>query len=462
MIQWSNRYGPLQQILFQKSLEILNKKIKMSKKIYILLLVLSISIATKAQLTPALKQSKSVLILNATAHLGNGTIIENSAIGFVDGKINLVADARVIRLASGAYDITIEASGKHVYPGFIAPNSTLGLVEIDAIKSSDDEDEIGTMNPNVRSIIAYTADSKVIETVRPNGILMAQITPRGGIISGSSSIVQLDAWNWKDATIKENDGMHMNFPATFRRSGSWFEPGSIEPNKDHAKQILELSTFLSNAKAYLGDSSKERNLVLEATKGLFDGSQTLFINANEEKQIIDAVQFAKENGIKKMVIVGGYEAYKTAELLQKNNIGVLLKRVHDMPENEDDDVDLPFKSAKLLTDKGVLVGLENSGAMERMNTRNLPFLAGTCAAYGLDKEQALQLITSNTAKILGIDAQCGTLEQGKDATLFISEGDALDMRTNKLTNAFIQGRMISLETHQTRMNEKYKTKYNQK
>jgi len=434
----------------------------MSKKIYILLLVLSISIATKAQLTPALKQSKSVLILNATAHLGNGTIIENSAIGFVDGKINLVADARVIRLASGAYDITIDASGKHVYPGFIAPNSTLGLVEIDAIKSSDDEDEIGAMNPNVRSIIAYTADSKVIETVRPNGILMAQITPRGGIISGSSSIVQLDAWSWKDALIKENDGIHMNFPPTFRRSGSWSEPGSIEPNKDYAKQILELSAFLSNAKAYLGDSTKERNLVLEATKGLFDGSQTLFMNVNEEKQIIDAVQFAKENGIKKMVIVGGYEAYKTAELLQKNNIAVLLKRVHDMPENDDDDVDLPFKSAKLLTDKGVLVGLENSGAMERMNTRNLPFLAGTCAAYGLDKEQALQLITSNTAKILGIDAQCGTLEQGKDATLFVSEGDALDMRTNKLTNAFIQGRMISLETHQTRMNEKYKTKYNQK
>lgn len=434
----------------------------MHNKIYLLLLVFSISIHTKAQQTPAAKQSKSVLILNATAHLGNGEVIENSAIGFVDGKINLVADARVIRLASGAYDITIDASGKHVYPGFIAPNSTLGLVEIDAVKSSDDEDEIGAMNPNVRSIIAYNADSKVIETVRPNGILMAQITPRGGTISGSSSIVQLDAWNWKDALLKENDGMHINFPTTFKRSGSWFEPGSIEPNKEYAKQILELSVFLSNAKAYIGDSSKERNVVLESTKGLFDGSQTLFINANEEKQIIDAVQFTKENGIKKMIIVGGYEAYKTAELLQKNNIGVLLRRVHEMPLSEDDDIDLPYKSAKLLTDKGVLVGLENSGAMERMNTRNLPFLAGTCAAYGLDKEQALKLITSNTAKILGIDAQCGTLELGKDATLFISKGDALDMRTNKLTNAFIQGRMISLETHQTKMNERYKTKYNQK
>lgn len=434
----------------------------MSKKTYLLLLVFSLSILTKAQQTPAPKQSKSVLILNATAHLGNGEIIENSAIGFVDGKLTLVADARVIRLAEGAYDVTINAAGKHVYPGFIAPNSTLGLVEIDAIKSSDDEDEIGNMNPHVRSIIAYNADSKVIETVRPNGILMAQITPRGGRISGTSSIVQLDAWNWKDALIKENDGIHLDFPSSFRRSGSWFEPGSIEANKDYAKQVLELSSFLSNAKAYLGDSSKERNLTLEATKGLFDGNQTLFIHANEEKQIIDAVQFAKENGIKKMVIVGGYEAYKTAELLQKNNIGVLLKRVHQMPENDDHDIDLPYKLAKLLTDKGVLVGLENSGDMERMNTRNLPFLAGTCVAYGLNKEQALQLITSNTAKILGIDTQCGTLEQGKDATLFISEGDALDMRTNKLTNAFIQGRMISLETHQTKLNERYKTKYNQK
>ncbi len=434
----------------------------MSKKTYILLLVFSLSIITKAQQTPAPKQSKSVLILNATAHLGNGETIENSAIGFVDGKITLVADARVIRLAEGAYDITINAAGKHVYPGFIAPNSTLGLVEIDAVKSSDDEDEIGNMNPHVRSIIAYTADSKVIETVRPNGILMAQITPRGGRISGTSSIVQLDAWNWKDALIKENDGIHLDFPSSFRRSGSWFEPGSIEANKDYAKQVLELSSFLSNAKAYLSDSSKERNLTLESTKGLFDGNQTLFIHANEEKQIIDAVQFAKENGVKKMVIVGGYEAYKTAELLQKNNIGVLLKRVHQMPENDDHDIDLPYKLAKLLTDKGVLVGLENSGDMERMNTRNLPFLAGTCVAYGLNKEQALQLITSNTAKILGIDKQCGTLEQGKDATLFISEGDALDMRTNKLTNAFIQGRMISLETHQTKLNDRYKTKYNQK
>ena len=214
--------------------------------------MLGASTLLQAQQTPANKQTKSVLILNATAHIGDGTVIENSAIGFKDGKITLIADARTIRLAADAYDTTINAGGKHVYPGFIAPNSTLGLVEIDAVKSSDDESEIGSMNPNVRSIIAYTADSKVIETVRPNGILMAQITPRGGIISGSSSIVQLDAWHWQDALVKENDGMHLNFPSTFRRSGWWAEPGAIEANKDYPKQVNESKFFFHQCKSLFG------------------------------------------------------------------------------------------------------------------------------------------------------------------------------------------------------------------
>ena len=430
--------------------------------IYKLLPVFFASVSIYAQQIPASKQTKSVLILNATAHLGNGNVIQNSAIGFKDGKITLVADATTIRLAANAYDTTIDASGKHVYPGFIAANTTLGLVEIDAVKSSDDQEEIGSFNPNVRSIIAYNSESKVVETVRPNGILIAQVTPRGGRISGTSSIVQLDAWSWQDAIVKENDGIHLNFPSSFKRSGSWFEPGLIEANKDYPKQAEEINAFLINAKVYNQAASKERNIVLEATKGLFDGTQTLYIHADEEKQIVDAIQLAIDNQIKKIVIVGGFEAYKAADALQKYNVGVLLRRVHDMPTSDDQDVNLPYKMAKVLTDKGIVVGLENSGDHERMSVRNLPFLAGTCAAFGLDKEKAVQLITLNTAKLLGIDTSCGTLETGKDATLFISEGDALDMRTNKLTSAFIQGRTIILETFQTKLNDKFKAKFNQK
>mgnify|MGYP000745062590 CR=1 FL=1 len=166
-------------------------------------------------------------------------------------------------------------------------------------------------------------------------------------------------------------------------------------------------------------------------KGLFNNSKILFIHVNDEKGIMDAVEFSKKQGVTKIVIVGGYETYKLAPYLKENKVSVLLQRVHSRPSNDDHDYDLPFKMAKILVDEGVTVALETSGNMERMNSRNLPFYAGTTVAHGLSKEQALQLITLNTAKILGIDAKYGSLEVGKSATLFISKGDALDMRTNQ-------------------------------
>lgn len=427
-------------------------------KKYILLLL--INCLAFAQQTPASKQTKTILILGAKAHLGNGEVIENSLISIVNGKIAAIGDATVMRPVK--HDINIDASGKQIYPGFIAPNTTLGLVEIDAVRASDDESEIGEFNPHIRSIIAYNTESRLVETMRPNGVLLSQITPRGGRISGTSSVVQLDAWNWEDAIIKENDGIHLNWPRSYSRTGWWAEPGNIELNKNYDSQIKEIQDFFDNASAYIKTDNSKRDIPYEAMKGIDSGEKTLFVHANGEKEIIDAVLFKIKNNVKKMTIIGGYYAFRVADLLKENNISVLLRRVHDLPVLEDEDVNLPYKNAKFLVDKGILVGLENSGDMERMQARNLPFYAGTCAAWGLSKEQALQLITFNTAKILGIDKNYGSLETGKSATLFISNGDALDMRTNTITNAFIDGREISLESHQTELYERYKVKYEKK
>ncbi len=410
-----------------------------------------------AQQTPAPKQTKSILIIGGTAHLGNGKVQENSLISIVDGKIASVTDATVTKIAK--HDITIQADGKHIYPGFIAPNSTLGLVEIDAVRASDDESEIGEFNPHIRSLIAYNAESKLTESARPNGVLMAQITPRGGRISGTSSVVQLDAWNWEDAVIKENDGIHMRWPNSYARLGWWAEPGGIESNKKYDEQTKSVQLFFDNAFNYLKSDKKTKDIPYDAMNGLQNGDKTLYVNANGEKEITDIILFKKKNNIKKLVIIGGYNAHKIADLLKENNVSVLLRRIHDVPNSEDEDVNLPYKIAKILTEKGIVVGLENSGDMERMQTRNMPFYAGTCAAWGMNKEDALKLITSNTAKILGIDAKYGTLEAGKSATLFISEGDALDMKSNKLSHAFIDGRQISLESHQTELYERYKGKF---
>lgn len=430
------------------------KKIKNSICIALFLLSLGLT----AQQTPAPKQTQSILITGATAHIGDGTVVPNSAIGFKEGKLTFVGAAGQANRAD--FSRVIDASGKHVYPGFIAANSSLGLVEIDAVRATDDDSEIGGVIPHVRSLIAYNAESQVVESVRPNGVLMAQVAPRGGGVSGSSSIMQLDAWNWEDAVIKADDGLHMNWPNSFTRGRWWMgeDPG-IKPNKNYSKQIEEAKEFMVQAKAYLKATPDTRNLVFEAVKGLFDGTQRLYIHVDGAREITDAVNTAKAMGVQNIVIVNGHEAYQVADMLAANNISVILDRPHRLPADEDEDIARPFQLAKLLTDKGVVVSIGMQGEMERMQTRNLPFYAGTFAAYGLDKEKAVQLITGNAAKILGIDDRAGTLETGKDATLFISEGDALDMRTNQLLHAFIQGREISLETHQTQLWKRYMDKY---
>ncbi|MEL6812923.1 MAG: amidohydrolase family protein, partial [Bacteroidota bacterium] len=299
----------------------------------------------------------------------------------------------------------------------------------------------------------------VVESLRPNGILLTQTTPKGGRISGSSTIVQLDAWNWEDAIVKEDDGIHMNWPNSFSRGRWWLgEERGWKPNKDYEKDLEEIRSYLANAMAYGKSTPKEKNEGYSAMQGLFNGSKKLYIYANGEKEIIDAITTTKEGGIKDVVLVGGYEAHKIIPFLKEHNIPVLVRRTHSLPNADDDDYDLPYKLPKLLVDGGLLVGLQNSSA-SNFQTRNLPFYAGQVVGQGMDKEEALKLITSNNARILGIGNSYGSLEVGKSATFFVSEGDALDMRTNLLLHAFIDGREISLETHQTELWKRYSNKY---
>lgn len=416
--------------------------------------ILFVGVTVFAQQTPAPEQSGAITITGVTAHIGDGSVINNATIVFNDGIITAIGDA-----STATQGRVINASGMHAYPGIIAPAKSLGLVEVNAVRASDDQDEIGDVIPHIRSLIAYNAESKVVESMRPNGVLIGQTTPKGGRISGTSSIVQFDAWNWEDAAIKVDDAIHMNWPRSFRRGRWWIgEPRGFRPNDDYAKQIDALKTFMSNAKAYGQSNPSERNLAFEASLGLFNGDKQLFVYADGEKEIIDAITFAKAMGVQKIVLVGGYHAYKITDFLKANNIPVLVGQPHALPNFQDDDYDLPFKLPKLLDDAGLLVGLQNSG-MSNFQTRNMPFYAGQVAGQGMDKERALQLITGNNAKILGIGDNYGTLTVGKSATLFVSQGDALDMRTNILTHAFIDGRELSLETHQTELWKRYSEKY---
>ncbi|HLK28251.1 MAG TPA: amidohydrolase family protein [Puia sp.] len=400
-----------------------------------------------------------LFITNGTVHVGNGQVIENATIEVNNGKIVQVS----ANISASSDAKVVDAKGKQVYPGLILSETDLGLKEIaNGVRGSNDYLELGDLNPNIRSIVAYNTDSRIIGTLRASGILLASVTPQGGTISGSSSVVQLDAWNWEDAAYKKDNGIHLNMPTFISRPNRFaiFLGLPIErtdPTKQALEKISEIKSFFSEAKAYFQEGThKETNLKFEAVKGLFDKSQRLFVHGDQVKQMLAAIDFVKEFGFD-VTIVGGSESFLIADLLKQNNISVILQQMHELPATDDDDFDQPYKTPAQLQKAGVLFAINDSHDESRY--RNVMFNAGTAAAYGLTKEQALQAITLNAAKILGIDNVTGSLEAGKDANIVISDGDILDMRTSIISKAFIQGREVSLDNKQTQLYERYKYKY---
>jgi len=430
------------------------------KKILLNLLALIAVVSINAQETvyPAKKQEGPVFIMNGTVHVGNGQVLNNTSIEIKDGKITAIGN----NIAPSTGAIVADAKGKHVYPGLILSNSNLGLIEVNSVRATADAREIGVYNPSIRSLVAYNTDSKVINTLKSNGITHANIVPEGGTISGSSSVVQLDAWNWEDAAYASDNGIHMSMPALFNRPNRFAAfLGQQGPQQDPIKrgleQIEEVKVFFREANAYLSQSQHAAtNLKFEAVKGLFTKKQKLFIHCDVVREILAAIDFKNEFGFD-VVLVGAGESYQVAELLKKNNIPVILSQMHALPTLADDAVDLPYQLPALLHKAGVLFAINDEDGQHR--GKNLPFNAGTAAAYGLPKEEALASITLNAAKILGIADRTGSLEVGKDANIVISEGDILDMRSSNISMVMIQGRIASLTDKHKQLYERYKYKY---
>ncbi len=408
----------------------------------------------------AQKNYTHIALLNATAHIGNGKVIEGSLVVINKDKIETVSETKGLKLNYQAFDTVIDLAGKHIYPGLINTNNILGLHDAEAVRATLDFQEVGNINPHVRSLIAYNTDNLIIPTVKTNGILYTQPTPRGGLISGSSSILALEGWNWEDAVLKADDGIHLNFPKMVVMKWSEEDGLSKIPNKKYQEEIIVLNKFFSDAIAYCSTKENpEKNLRFEAMRPVLNGTAVLYLHTDKAKDILRAIQFAQKFSIKKPVIVGGKESYKVTAELKKYNVPVMLNRVNDLPDNTDDNVDIMYTLPYLLQKDSVLFCLQLEGDMEAMQSRNLPFNAGEAVAYGLTKEQALAAITLNAAIILGVDKFIGTLEEGKLASLVISEGDILDMRTNSIILAYIAGKKVNLNNQQTELYLKYKNKY---
>lgn len=425
---------------------------------FICAIAIGFSAAAQETIYPAPEYKGLLFIKNGTVHVGNGQVLTNATIQVNNGKIEKIGTDLPIPMD----DVKVfDATGKHVYPGLILGNTSIGLREIASqVRGSNDYREIGELNPNVKSIVAYNTDSRIINTLRSNGILLANIAPQGSLIAGTSSTVQFDAWTWEDAAYKYNTAVHFYMPSLFVRNRGGFgggPQGDTDPIKSALERIEKVKAFFRDAKSYHAQTGKTTtNLKFEAVKGLFDRSEKLFIHCNLVKEMLIAVDFAKEFGFD-VTLIGASESWQIAPLLRQHNVAVILQQMHNLPTAEDDDVDQPYKTPAALQQAGVLYAITDEDG--NSTGRNLMFNAGTAATYGLTKEEALQAITLNAAKILGIADRTGSIETGKDANIIISEGDILDMRSSVVTQAFIRGRMIDLNDKHKMLNERYKKKY---
>ena len=429
-----------------------------------ILIALSFSSLFAFEQIPAPPQKNPILLKNGVIHTVSKGVV-NGAILFEKGKITRIAEN--ISPPAGAEVIDLE--GKHVYPGLIAAVSGIGLTEISAVPVTNDHSERGDFNPNVRANVAYNPDSRIIPTTRSNGVLIANVAPGSGLVSGQSSIMLMDGWTWEDATMVHPSGLHVNWPSMGIRTGGWFR---MPPNKqiEQRMQALKgLDDMVKEGRAYarLRQTQSQRaedyhntDLRLESLIPFVNAEKPIFVHANEVRQIEAAVHWANRNEVK-IVIVGGKDAWRTSDLLRTNNVPVVYESVTSLPNRRHEDYDQAYKGPSLLHEAGVKFCISTSGsAGGSYRVRNLPNHAAMAAAYGLPKEIALRSITLSVAEILGIDDRAGSLESGKDATLFISNGDPLEIRTNVL-QAYIQGKKIDMGDHHKTLYTKYQEKYRQ-
>ena len=425
------------------------------QNIFYTFLFLALAYSAFAQVpSPASEQDHGIILVGATAHLGTGDVIENSAIAFSNGKITFAGKFDELENQFSDFE-KIDVAGKEVYPGLIIMQSQLGLAEIGGVRATLDNREPGELNPSIRSCVAYNTDSEIIPVTRSNGVLLAQVIPQGGMLCGLSSVMNLDAWNYEDALYKTDEGMWLNWPSYFTGRG-YGRNRTLQENKSYSDEVKVLEEIFSDAKVYKGTPVNSK---LAAMQGIFDGSTILYIQANYVKTIIESISFAKKMGVKKIVLAGADEdALLVKDFLKENEIPVIVAQIHRLPKRKDSYTKAPYEMAARFKEAGILAALTYDNTS---NSANLPFVAGHGVPYGLTKEEALQTVTLNPARILGIEERTGTLEVGKDAHIVVSDGDLLDMRTNKVSLAFISGRKISLDNKHKKLYRKFANKYGQ-
>ncbi len=406
---------------------------------------------------PGAAQKQPIALVGATVHPVTSGEIAGGTILFDKGKI--IAVGKDVAIPEGAQ--RIDVTGKHVYPGLLDAHTDMGLVEINSIRATIDNSETGAINSNVKSWVAVNPDSEIIPVTRSNGVLLTLSAPKGGLIAGRSAVLQLDGWSYEDLTVRSEIGMHVNWPA-MRTNRRDLERSGPQPPVSRDSPLKPLRDFWEKAQTYHQARSADptRHPVdarLEAMTPVLERRMPLIVTADELRQIQSAVAFAVEHNIR-LILHGGYDAAECAGLLKQHDVPVIISGTYRLPLRNSDPYDSAYTLPERLRQAGVRYCIASCGRFGASGVRNLPYHAASATAFGLPADEALKAITLYSAQILGVADRVGSLEPGKDATIFVSSGDPLETAT-QVETVFVQGRLVELTDRHKRLWKKYEEKY---
>ncbi len=397
-------------------------------------------------------------IVGATVHTVSGPDLPKATV--------VVRDGRIVSVSAGAAPAAdgpvVDAAGKHLYPSLLPPMTNLGLSEISAVRATVDTTEVGEINPDARASVAMNFDSEQLPVARSGGVLVAGVTPLGGIVAGTVAAMKLDGWTREDAALKDPAAVTVFWPdlAIDRSPTASRSVKAQEKRRDEA--LEKLKNAFHDARAYAkaraaeGQPGVPRHTVdakLAALVPALERRIPVVVQAARLDQIRDAVKWAGEENLR-LVIWGGADAWRMAGELAKAGVPVIVDSPLDLPRRADEPYDTAFANAGLLAKAGVRV-VFNEG--EASNVRNLPQLAATAVTFGFPREKAVAAITLEPAALLGVGDRLGSIEAGKDATFILTDGDILDLRS-RVVGAYLDGRALDLTDKQKRLYEKYRNR----
>ena len=444
----------------------MNKFSKIAAVIFAMTFLASIGsfqTAIDAQEVPGATQQKPIVFTNATLHPVDSKKIDQGMLLIKDGKIAAIGSQ--VEVPKGAK--TIDLKGKHVYPGLFEAHTQMGLTELSAVRATNDYRESGSINPNVKALVSVYPDNMIIPVTRSNGVLFALTAPTGGLISGKSAVIQLDGWTYEDMSIKAEATLQVDWPSqnlSPRRRASMSTADAQKAVAKQAELLAKLTDFFESTRNYRDarnapNSTQKYDARLESMIDVVDGKTPMMVKANRADAIQSAVNFSLQEDVK-LIILGGYDAAECANILKKYNVPVVIGAVHRVPQRRSDEYDRAYTLAARLHEAGVQFCISGTERSKTWNARNLAYHAATAAAFGLPVEEAIRSITLSPAEIFGVDDQIGSLTIGKDASLIVTDGNPLEVRTHVL-RAYLQGREVDLSNRQSKLHKKYQQRYKQ-